>query len=139
MTSLLLAIDTATRTASLALHDGARVRVELSWESQDHHTVELTPRIAGMLAQLEVTVNDLTGIAVALGPGSFTGVRVGIAAAKGLAISRRLKLVGVPTLDILAQAMQDTQMPVVAGDELLGMLSREHVLHYIRVRAELGV
>jgi len=112
--SLLLAIDTATRTASLALHDGARVRVELSWESQDHHTVELAPRIAGMLAQLEVTVNDLAGLAVALGPGSFTGVRVGIAAAKGLAISRNLKLVGVPTLDILAQAMQDTRMPVVA-------------------------
>ena len=112
--ALLLAIDTATRTASLALHDGACVRVELSWESQDHHTVELVPRIAGMLAQLEVTVNDLAGLAVALGPGSFTGVRVGIAAAKGLAISRNLKLVGVPTLDILAQAMQDTRMPVVA-------------------------
>jgi len=112
--SLLLAIDTATRTASLAIHDGARVRVELSWESQDHHTVELTPRIAGMLSQLAVTVNDLAGIAVALGPGSFTGVRVGIAAAKGLAISRNLKLVGVPTLDILAQAMQDARMPVVA-------------------------
>jgi len=112
--SLLLAIDTATRTASLALHDGARVRVELSWESQDHHTVELAPRIAGMLSQLEVTVEDLAGLAVALGPGSFTGVRVGIAAAKGLAISRHLKLVGVPTLDILAQAMQDTRMPVVA-------------------------
>jgi tRNA threonylcarbamoyladenosine biosynthesis protein TsaB len=112
--SLLLAIDTATRSASLALHDGARVRVEISWESQDHHTVELTPRIAGMLAQLEVTVDSLAGIAVSLGPGSFTGLRVGVAAAKGLAISRGLKLVGVPTLDIVAQAMQDSPAPVVA-------------------------
>lgn len=114
MSSLLLAIDTATRTASLALHDGARVRVELSWESQDHHTVELVPRIAGMLAQLEVTVDKLTGIAVSLGPGSFTGLRVGVAAAKGLAISRGLKLIGVPTLDIVAQAMKGARRPVVA-------------------------
>jgi len=114
MTSLLLAIDTATRMASLALDDGARVRVELSWESSDHHTVELTPRIAGMLAQLQVTVNDLAGIAVSLGPGSFTGLRVGLAAAKGLAISRGLALVGVPTLDIVAQAMRDSRLPVVA-------------------------
>jgi tRNA threonylcarbamoyladenosine biosynthesis protein TsaB len=112
--SLLLAIDTATRAASLALHDGARVRVEISWESQDYHTVELTPRIAGMLAQLEATVDDLAGIAVSLGPGSFTGLRVGVAAAKGLAISRGLKLVGVPTLDIIALAMKDSALPVVA-------------------------
>jgi tRNA threonylcarbamoyladenosine biosynthesis protein TsaB len=100
--------------ASLALHDGARVRVELSWESPDHHTVELTPRIAGMLAQLEVKVSDWAGIAVSLGPGSFTGLRVGLAAAKGLAISRGLKLVGVPTLDIVACAVRDTRLPVVA-------------------------
>src|SRR5512136_1339091 len=112
--SLLLAIDTATRAASLALHDGARVRVEISWESADYHTVELTPRIAGMLAQIEAKVDDLAGIAVSLGPGSFTGLRVGVAAAKGLALSRGLKLLGVPTLDILAQAMKDSPLPVVA-------------------------
>ena len=112
--SLLLAIDTATRMASLALHDGARVRVELSWESPDHHTVELTPRIAGMLAQLQVPVDELAGIAVSLGPGSFTGLRVGVAVAKGLAMSRGLDLVGVPTLDIVAHAMKDSRLPVVA-------------------------
>jgi len=112
--SLLLAIDTATRMASLALHDGASVRVELCWESQDHHTIELIPRIAGMLAQLEATVNDLSAITVSLGPGSFTGLRVGVAAAKGLALARGVPLIGVPTLDIVAQAMQDARKPVVA-------------------------
>jgi tRNA threonylcarbamoyladenosine biosynthesis protein TsaB len=111
---LLLAIDTATRYASLALHDGARVRVELSWESPDHHTVELTPRVAGMLSQIEATVADLTGIAVSLGPGSFTGLRVGVALAKGLAMARGIKLVGVPTLDIIARAMQDARIPLIA-------------------------
>lgn len=114
MSSLLLAIDTATRCASLAVHDGARVRVELTWESPDHHTVELTPRIAGMLAQLDARVDDLAGIAVSLGPGSFTGLRVGVSVAKGLALSRNIKLVGVPTLDSVAQAMQDAHSPLVA-------------------------
>jgi tRNA threonylcarbamoyladenosine biosynthesis protein TsaB len=112
--TLLLAIDTATRYASLALHDGVRVRVELSWESPDHHTVELTPRVAGMLSQLEATMDDLAGLAVSLGPGSFTGLRVGVSLAKGLAVARGLKLVGVPTLDIVAHAMQDARTPLVA-------------------------
>jgi tRNA threonylcarbamoyladenosine biosynthesis protein TsaB len=67
-----------------------------------------------MLAQLEATVDDLAGIAVSLGPGSFTGLRVGVAAAKGLAMSRGIKLVGVPTLDIVAQTMKDVRMPLVA-------------------------
>jgi tRNA threonylcarbamoyladenosine biosynthesis protein TsaB len=111
---LLLAIDTATRVASLALHDGARVRIELSWESLDHHTVELTPRIAGMLSQLDAKVDDLAGIAVSLGPGSFTGLRVGVAVAKGLAMARGIKLVGVPTLDIVAHMMKDARLPLVA-------------------------
>ena len=112
--SLLLAIDTATRAASLALHDGTRICVELSWESPDHHTVELTPRIAGMLSQLETTVDDLAGIAVSLGPGSFTGLRVGVSVAKGLAMARGISLIGVPTLDIVAQALKDVHTPLVA-------------------------
>ena len=112
--SLLLAIDTATRAASLALHDGARICVELSWESPDHHTVELTPRIAGMLSQLEASVDDLAGIAVSLGPGSFTGLRVGVSVAKGLAMARGIHLIGVPTLDIVAQAARDVHTPLVA-------------------------
>ncbi len=104
MDKLLLAIDTATRVASLALHDGAQVRVELTWETRDHHTTELTPRIAGMLAQIKAGMEDLAGVAVSVGPGSFTGVRVGVAAAKGICLARGLPIYGVRTLDVVASA-----------------------------------
>lgn len=114
MDKLVLAIDTATRTASLALHDGARVRVELTWETANHHTTELTPRIAGMLAQIKAGMEDLAGVAVSIGPGSFTGVRVGVAAAKGMCLARGLPIYGVCTLDVLAQAQASGDEPVVA-------------------------
>ncbi len=104
MEKLLLAIDTATRVASLALHDGGRLRVELTWETADHHTTELAPRIAGMLAQIRAGMQDLAGVAVSIGPGSFTGVRVGVAMAKSICLARGLPIVGVRTLDIVAHA-----------------------------------
>lgn len=104
MDKLLLAIDTATRFASLALHDGARVRVELTWETFNRHTVELAPRIAGALAQIGASMDDVAGVAVSIGPGSFTGVRVGVAVAKGICLARGLPIYGVRTSDVMAQA-----------------------------------
>lgn len=104
MDRLLLAIDTATRFASLALHDGARVRVELTWETLNRHTVELAPRIAGALAQISASMDDVAGVAVSIGPGSFTGVRVGVAAAKGICLARGLPVYGVRTSDVIAHA-----------------------------------
>lgn len=101
---MLLAIDTATRVISLALHDGERLIAETSWETANHHTVELAPAIDRMLAQAGVDVDDLTAVAVALGPGSFTGLRIGLGLAKGLAAARDVALVGVPTLDILVES-----------------------------------
>lgn len=105
MTSaVLLAIDTATRTISLALHDGRSLHAEWSWRTADHHTVELTPAIVSMMDRVGVRVEDLTALAVSQGPGSFMGLRIGLGVAKGLALSRRLPLVAVPTLDIIAAA-----------------------------------
>ncbi|MFL7793007.1 MAG: tRNA (adenosine(37)-N6)-threonylcarbamoyltransferase complex dimerization subunit type 1 TsaB [Anaerolineae bacterium] len=101
---MLVAIDTSTDYASLALHDGFRVRVEQTWESQRRHTVELLPRLVAALEQLGLGANHLSGVAVARGPGSFTGLRVGMAVAKGLALARGLPLIGVPTLDVIAVA-----------------------------------
>lgn len=97
MAGLLLAVDTSTQVASAALYDGVSVRAETTWESPRRHTVELAPRVAAML---ETDVAALTGLAVALGPGSFTGLRIGLALVKGLAMARGLPLVGVPTLDV---------------------------------------
>ncbi len=104
MKGLLLALDTSTPMASLALYDGVSVRAELTWASPRRHTVELTPRVVETLAGLKLGVEALTGLAVALGPGSFTGLRIGLAVGKGLALARHLPLIGVPTLDVIAYA-----------------------------------
>lgn len=107
---MLLALDTATQRASVALHDGMTLRAECTWESANRHTVTLLPRIVEILAASDLTAQDLTGIGVCIGPGSYTGVRIGVAVAKGLASSRKLPLVGITTLDILAAAQpQDTR------------------------------
>jgi tRNA threonylcarbamoyladenosine biosynthesis protein TsaB len=101
---MLLAIDTATRTLSLALHDGAQILAESTWLTAGRHTVELTPAIGALLSQAGVAVPSLTLLAVSQGPGSFNGLRVGFSAAKGLALARGVPLVAIPTLDILAAA-----------------------------------
>ncbi|GAB4572453.1 MAG: tRNA (adenosine(37)-N6)-threonylcarbamoyltransferase complex dimerization subunit type 1 TsaB [Anaerolineae bacterium] len=101
---MLLAIDTATRVISLALHDGDRVLAESSWETANHHTVELAPAVDAVLARAKMTPERLKGVAVALGPGSFTGLRIGLGLAKGLATGLEIPLFGVPTLEILAAA-----------------------------------
>src|SRR5512136_129894 len=112
-TSMILAIDTATRSAGLAVYDGYSVRAEFTWGTSDHHTVELMPRIVEMLAQINVPIDQIRGLGVSIGPGSFTGVRVGVAAAKGLALARDIPIAGVRTADILAYAVKWCQPPLV--------------------------
>ncbi|PID85166.1 MAG: tRNA (adenosine(37)-N6)-threonylcarbamoyltransferase complex dimerization subunit type 1 TsaB [Chloroflexi bacterium] len=107
---MILAIDTATRWAGLALHDGTAVIAEYGWRCLNNHTVELSPAIEDMLSRIDKTINDLDGIAVAIGPGSYTGLRVGLALAKGMALANQIPLFGVPTLDIIAFSMG--QMPL---------------------------
>ncbi len=109
--NVMLAMDTSTRTVGLALYDGAQTLSEAAWSSNDYHTVELAPAAAEALVKTGRTVEDLVALAVALGPGSFTGLRVGLALAKGLAVARKLPIVGVPTLDFLAAAQ-----PPPSGD-----------------------
>ncbi len=111
---MLLAIDTATRTASLALHDGGQVRYEATWEAGRRHTVQLAPRLFAALEDLGLGAEDLTAVAVTTGPGSFTGLRVGMALAKGLSMARNLPLVGIPTLDVVAVAQGRDRRPLIA-------------------------
>ena len=113
---MLLAIDTATRMAGLALYDPAAGRIlgEETWYSVNNHTVELMPRLVRMLGQQGVSPADLTGLSVSLGPGSFTGLRIGLSVAKGLALACRLPLVGVPTLDVVAQPHMLQGLPIWA-------------------------
>lgn len=99
---MLLAIDTATRVMSLALHDGKQLLAEQTWQTNNNHTAELIPAIQHLLAQHETSTADLSALAVSVGPGSYTGLRIGVATAKGLAAAHKLPLVGVSTLDTIA-------------------------------------
>jgi tRNA threonylcarbamoyladenosine biosynthesis protein TsaB len=112
---MLLAIDTSTRQAGVALYDGGRgLLAEHNWHSANRHTEELMPAVAQMLDQAGLAPAALRAVAVALGPGSFTGLRVGLAAAKGLALAAGLPLLGIPTLDAVAYPHQAQPVPVIA-------------------------
>ena len=110
---MLLAVDTSTQWVGLALYDGAQVLGEVVWQSQSHHTIELAPAIADLLRRCGVRSEDLKACAVALGPGSFTALRIGLATVKGLALAVRIPIVGVPTLDIMAAAQAVRELPMV--------------------------
>ena len=111
---MLLAIDTATRYASLALYDTSGILYEQSWRSGNNHTTEIMPAIANMLAQQKLPPQALTGVAVAQGPGSFTGLRIGMSIAKGLCFALDIAIIAIPTLDITAYAAGDPGGPVIA-------------------------
>jgi tRNA threonylcarbamoyladenosine biosynthesis protein TsaB len=102
---LLLAIDTATQMMSVALHDGHQIQFEATWHTPNNHTIELSPTIQDTLTRVALSPGDLQAVAVAQGPGSFTGLRIGMSVAKGLAHAHDLALVAVPTLDIVAAAV----------------------------------
>lgn len=109
---MILAVDTSTPQIGLALYDGARVLAESLWVSQARHTVELAPAAAEMLARAGLTIADVSALGVALGPGSFTSLRVGLSFVKGLAFSRNLPLIGIPTLDVVAAPVAADQRPL---------------------------
>ena len=112
---MLLAMDTSTRVLGVALYDGSRVVSESSWQSLDHHTVELSPAITDALKRAGIGVKDVRVVAVTTGPGSFTGLRIGMALAKGFALSCHIPLIGIPTLDVLAAAQPVNGTTLVAA------------------------
>ena len=112
---MLLAVDTSTAQVGLALYDGAQVIGEYAWRSSQRHTVELAPAIAELLARCGLSMNDVQALGVALGPGSFTSLRVGLSLVKGLSLSRHIPLIGIPTLDILANAQTASKLPLAVA------------------------
>jgi tRNA threonylcarbamoyl adenosine modification protein YeaZ len=112
---MLLAIDTATHYASVALHDGERLLAEHTWLARQDHTRTLHPHIQALLTESGTSIENLTVVAVALGPGSFNGLRVGLSTAKGLAIARGLPLAGASTLELLASEYGLSEITMPAG------------------------
>lgn len=114
---MLLAIDTSTRNVGIAIYDGIQVLSETIWASHDYHTVELAPAIAETLTRAGLEIQNLKLLAVATGPGSFTGLRIGLAVVKGIALACHLPIIGIPTLDIVAESQ-----PVSPGLPLAAVL-----------------
>ena len=112
---MLLAVDTSTAQVGLALYDGVQVVSEYVWRGSQRHTVELAPAVHEMLRRCGLTMDDVDALGVALGPGSFTSLRVGLAFVKGLTLARNLPLVGIPTLDILAAAQPLSRLPLLVA------------------------
>jgi tRNA threonylcarbamoyladenosine biosynthesis protein TsaB len=104
---MLLAFDTATPHVTVALHDGDRVVAEFSSSEAMKHGEMLAPGIADVLAQVGATSRDITAVAVGVGPGPFTGLRVGLVTARTLALALDITVYGVCTLDILAAEAMD--------------------------------
>jgi tRNA threonylcarbamoyladenosine biosynthesis protein TsaB len=113
---MLLAVDTATHQAGLALYDEEHgwILGEQMWYSANNHTVELMPRLVRLMEHQRVSVDDLTGLVISLGPGSFTGLRIGLGVVKGLALARGLPVAGVPTLEVVARPHQAQRLPIWA-------------------------
>lgn len=110
---MLLAVDTSTAQVGLAIYDGSQVIGEYAWRSSQRHTVEVAPAIFELLRRCGLKTEDIRALGVALGPGSFTSLRVGLSLVKGFALSRQLPVVGIPTLDILAAPQVPSKLPLV--------------------------
>lgn len=111
---MILSIDTSTRYAGVALSDDERVVACRLWYSRVNHTAELMPAVAQTLESHGITASELEAVAVALGPGGFSSLRVGLSVAKGLSAASVLPLVGVGTLELEARPYLETGMSVCA-------------------------
>lgn len=99
---LILALDTASSVGGVALCRGPHVLGEETWHASGQQTAQILPAAARLWERAGVTAQDVQGIAVGTGPGSYTGLRVGLSLGKGFALALRIPLVGVPTLDAVA-------------------------------------
>ena len=105
---MLLTFDTATPLVTVALHDGEDVVRELVSELPMKHGEQLAPLIDRALREQGLVRQDLTAIGVGVGPGPFTGLRVGLVTARTLALALDLPVYGVCTLDVLALEAHDS-------------------------------
>ena len=111
---MILAIDTSTARLGIAVFNGVEILGETCWTSPNRHTVSLAPAVNVLLNDLEIDIKKLKALAVALGPGSFTSLRVGLSFAKGFSLGKGIPVIGVPTLDIEAAQQPLTEMPLCA-------------------------
>src|SRR6266571_3049546 len=106
---LILAIETATRAGSLALSRGAETLSSAEGNAAESHSISLLEAVEDILQQVGVKLNDIDLFAAASGPGSFTGLRIGLATTKAFAVCTGRKCVGVSTLAAIAHAAGESE------------------------------
>lgn len=126
---MIIGLDSASSDQSVALADrSGTVLADAAWSTPRGQGSELLPRILGLLDVRGATLDDVQGVAVGLGPGSFTGLRVGLALAKGLAVGLGIPIVGVRSLDAWLDAVPEAAAALVrAGAEEAWARSRDEV------------
>lgn len=123
---LLLAIDTATSAVTVAVHDGTRVLAEATTVDSRAHGERLAPGVREVLDRVGATCADLTDVVCGLGPGPFTGLRVGVVTARVLAFATGARLRGICSLDALAASAG------VTGDVLVATDARRKEVYWAR-------
>jgi tRNA threonylcarbamoyladenosine biosynthesis protein TsaB len=127
MNTLILSIETSTNACSVALHENGILLGTQMLNKEGSHSKRLTILIEQLIENCEHQLADLAAIAVSVGPGSYTGLRIGLATAKGLCFGLDIPLIAIPTLKILASAYQGIQSSNIA---LLPMLDARRMEVY---------
>lgn len=111
---MLLAVDTSTTQVGLALYNENEVLAEMVWSSKQHHTTQLALALSDLMKRCDVTMDKVQALGVAIGPGSFTSLRVGLSLVKGIAFAKNIPIIGIPTLDVIATAQPLSKNPLIA-------------------------
>lgn len=111
---MLLAVDTSTTQVGLALYNEHEVIAEMTWTSKQHHTSQLASALSDLMKRCDVTMDKVEALGVAIGPGSFTSLRVGLSLVKGIAFARNIPVTGIPTLDVIAMAQPLNKKPLIS-------------------------
>ncbi len=114
---MVLGIETATAVCAVALVEDDVVRAERRYEIPQAHSEKLMECVDDCLKSAGLALSSIDGIAISIGPGSFTGLRIGLSVAKGLAFATDKPVVGVPTLEALA--VQPVRKGVVEPDDVI--------------------
>ena len=135
---ILLAMDTSTSAITVAVHDGEHVLAERSVLDARAHTEHLAPLVQDALETAGLRPADITDVAVGIGPGPFTGLRVGLVTARVLAYTMGVPCHGVVSLDALAQEVVRTGTVDGSGDFAVATDARRKEVYWARYGVEDG-
>ncbi len=108
-----IALDTSTEYLSLGIAEDKKILFEQAFLLERSHSTLLLPILGESLSRLDLSIQDIDGFIIGLGPGSFTGLRIGISMVKAMAVTLSKPVVGVPTLDCLAQSVSEKETQIV--------------------------